>query len=322
MRVKFERRAVSSRLALMSLAPAVLLLAGALACARNARNDIKPHESTAAPAHQPLYNVFDVAPGLISGSAPEGDAGFEELARRGVRTVVSVDGAPPDVAAAHRHGLRYVHLPVGYHGIDRERQLEIARAVRDLPGPVYVHCHHGKHRGPAAAASAAVLLDELTVPQAIALLKKAGTSDHYAGLYECVEAARPASDADLNATPDDFPERAPVPGLVRVMADLDETMDHLGKIRDAGWATPADHPDLAPLAEAGRLENLLRALRYSPEIAARPREFQAMLRTSWDAARVFEDALTVSPPSSLLADRLNAINDSCKACHAQYRDNR
>ena len=88
MRVKFERRAVSSRLALMSLAPAVLLLAGALACARNARNDIKPHESTAAPAHQPLYNVFDVALGAFC-FAPEtivateeGPMQIQELVRR------------------------------------------------------------------------------------------------------------------------------------------------------------------------------------------------------------------------------------------------
>ena len=28
----------------------------------------------------------------------------------------------------------------------------LARAARTLPGPIFVHCHHGMHRGPAAAA--------------------------------------------------------------------------------------------------------------------------------------------------------------------------
>ncbi len=39
-------------------------------------------------------------------------------------------------------------------GISRDQSLTIARAVQDLPGPVFIHCHHGKHRGPTAAVMA------------------------------------------------------------------------------------------------------------------------------------------------------------------------
>ena len=38
----------------------------------------------------------------------------------------------------------------------RQRVEEIATAVQTLPGPIYIHCHHGKHRSPAASAAACV----------------------------------------------------------------------------------------------------------------------------------------------------------------------
>ncbi|MEM6655987.1 MAG: hypothetical protein AAF596_09305, partial [Planctomycetota bacterium] len=76
---------------------------------------------------------------------------MRSLYRQGVRTLVSVDGARPDVALAAEHGLRYVHVPFGYDGIPREARLALTRVARDRQGGVYVHCHHGRHRGPAAA---------------------------------------------------------------------------------------------------------------------------------------------------------------------------
>jgi protein tyrosine phosphatase (PTP) superfamily phosphohydrolase (DUF442 family) len=100
-----------------------------------------------------LHNVFPITDKFYSGSCPEGEAGFGSLRALGVRTVISVDGARPDVELARKHGLRYVHLPIGYDGVPRQQALRIARAVRDLPGPVYLHCHHGKHRGPVTASA-------------------------------------------------------------------------------------------------------------------------------------------------------------------------
>src|SRR5947209_1446199 len=75
-----------------------------------------------------LNNVYRLTDQLFSGSSPEGDEGFRSLRKLGVKTVLSVDGAKPDVARAHAYGLRYVHLPVGYDGISREQALRIARA--------------------------------------------------------------------------------------------------------------------------------------------------------------------------------------------------
>ena len=81
-----------------------------------------------------------------------------------MQTVISVDGAKPDLEAARKHGLRYVHLPHGYDGVPAPRGDELAIALRTLEGPIYVHCHHGKHRSPAAAGVAWVTVMVTGVP--------------------------------------------------------------------------------------------------------------------------------------------------------------
>src|SRR5205823_5218238 len=157
---------------------------------------------------------------------PEGAAGFRSLRELGVKTVISVDGMTPEVELARREGLRYVHLPIGYDGVPREQALRIARAVRDLPGPVYLHCHHGKHRGPAAAAAAALCLDGAMTPeQAVAFLRQAGTDPHYAGLYETVESLRRPTADEWERVPAEFPESAKVSALAEFMVAIDQRWD-------------------------------------------------------------------------------------------------
>src|SRR5947208_13492334 len=61
-----------------------------------------------------IANLFRLGDRVFSGAQPEGPEGFASLRRLGVTTILSVDGARPDVEAARRAGLRYVHLPIGY----------------------------------------------------------------------------------------------------------------------------------------------------------------------------------------------------------------
>ena len=151
----------------------------------------------------------------------------------GVRTIISVDGASPDVARAEARGMRYVHIPITYAEASREQQLEIARAVRDSPGPAFVHCHHGMHRGPAAAASAAVLLGEVTPEEGVAFMKEAGTASSYEGLYACVATASVATSSALD-------ERRRVSvgpqgqGFVAAMIEVDQAFSYLDEIRGGG----------------------------------------------------------------------------------------
>jgi protein tyrosine phosphatase (PTP) superfamily phosphohydrolase (DUF442 family) len=153
------------------------LVVGLAGCVGCSAGETPSRSGTPAPARVEapgLHNVYRLTQGLYS-SSPEGDQGFASLRALGVLTVLSVDGVRPDIERAHKYGLRYVHLPIGYDGMPSQQALRVARAVRDLPGPVHVHCHHGKHRGPAAAAVARLCLDErCTVEDALAWLRRAG----------------------------------------------------------------------------------------------------------------------------------------------------
>lgn len=264
---------------------------------------------------------------VISGGLPEGDAAFKELAQLGVKTVISVDGAKPDVELAKRHGLRYVHLPHGYDGIPESRVQQLAKAVRELEGPIYIHCHHGKHRSPAAASVACVASGLIPKSEAVAVLELAGTNPNYRGLYQSAREAHPLDEALLEALDVEFQEIVDVPPMAEAMVQLGHTHDHLKQIREAGWRTPEDHPDLDAAHEALLLREHFTEMLRTEEVKHQPEDFLAMLRDSEDAAKELEAELErwqkASPGSELpvripqLADR---IAKNCKACHVDYRD--
>jgi len=88
-----------------------------------------------------IHNAVAYHDGFISGSSPDEDAGIDTLAAMGIKTIITVDGAKPDVAKAAARGIRYIHLPFGYNGFDEARKLKLTRATRDAlaQGPVYIH---------------------------------------------------------------------------------------------------------------------------------------------------------------------------------------
>lgn len=274
-----------------------------------------------APANFPgLHNVVAYADGIYSGSFPEGDAGFSSLRALGIRTVISVDGARPDLARAHAAELRYVHLPISYSGVPAERGSAIARALRELPHPIYIHCHHGKHRSAAAAAVAVIALDLATPEECLERMKVSGTSARYTGLFNAVRTAEPMSDADLAAADASFPELWEPQGMVAAMVEAELAFGHLRDIERAGWRTPIESPDLVPAAEAGRLANLLRVLLESDEVKSEPADFLDWLRENADQAQELEDGLAAAAPADRLSSIMKRLDQTCKDCHAKYRD--
>lgn len=286
--------------------------------------------SATSPVDLPgLHNIVAYSPGLYSGAAPEGDRAFETLKSLGVHTVISVDGAAPDVEAARRAGMKYIHLPIGYNGMDRHRTVEIARAVqlaREEAGgadaPVYVHCHHGKHRSAGATGAAAVTLGYITPEEGLARMKVSGTALNYTGLFHCVEVASPASSAELAAAGSEFPEVWRATGLVQTMVEVDEVYDHLKAIERAGWSVPKDHPDLVPAAEAGRLADLFRNVHEESQDKYKSAEFAAWMSHSSGLAGDIERSLAsgASVDAGALSAKFKMLGASCKECHAKYRD--
>ncbi len=272
-----------------------------------------------------LHNVFRLTAKLYSGSSPEGDEGFASLKKLGVKTVISVDGARPDVERAHRFGMRYVHLPIGYDGVPEGQGRRIAKAVCDLPGAVYVHCHHGQHRGPAAAAVAHLCLDETcTVEAALAELRRAGTDPHYAGLYAAPRELRRPTKDELDRVPDDFPEVAEVVGLAQLMVQIDERWDRLKQARAAGWAVPPGHPDVDPPHEALQVVEQFREALRLPESKDRAEDFRHRLTEGRESAERLEAALRSradrGTDAAPVEAAFQAAQAACARCHARYRD--
>ncbi len=98
---------------------------------------------------------------------------------------------PNDLDAAKKYGLRCVHLPHDYDGIPQSRVKELAKAVRDLDGPIHIHGHHGKHRSPAAASVACVATGLVPSSKAVGILELTGTNKNYRGLYQSAREVRP-----------------------------------------------------------------------------------------------------------------------------------
>jgi protein tyrosine phosphatase (PTP) superfamily phosphohydrolase (DUF442 family) len=283
--------------------------------------------STPAPAPRAiafphLENVHEIAPGVLTGAGPRGERSFEELAAQGVRTAISVDGEKRDVDAARKYGLRYIHLPIGYDGVPEERTLELAKALRELPGPVYLHCHHGKHRGPAAAAVACVVAGMLDNDGAIRVMKTMGTGENYIGLWASARKARPADPAALGGLRVEYREAVPVPPIMEAMVALDRAFEGLTHAKKAGWTKPLDHPDIDPPHEALRAREILAEILRTDEFAKRPAEYQSMMKASFAASSALEEALRARPrPSHVALDAaFGRFQKSCADCHKPYRN--
>jgi protein tyrosine phosphatase (PTP) superfamily phosphohydrolase (DUF442 family) len=291
-------------------------------------NKVRPVAMPALAATKPvdypgIHNAVTYVDGYISGSMPEGDAGFDTLAGMGIRTIISVDGAEPEVSRAEARGIRYIHLPIGYNGFDDARRLELVRATRDAlaQGPVYIHCHHGKHRSAGAAASVAVALGLANPQSMLERMKVSGTAAGYTGLWACARNATVLSKQAIDAVPGTFASVSKPSGFVQAMVDMDVVMEHLTAIEKAGWKVPADHPDLVPAAEAGRLADLLRNSAEGGRAKSQPAEFAELLRRNAREAQAIEDMLAAGQKDvAKLSAGLKLVAATCKDCHVTYRD--
>lgn len=269
-----------------------------------------------AVADEHLHHLITTGGRIWSGAVPEGDAAFAALTERGIRTVVCVDGARPDVEAAERHGLRYIHVPIGYDGIDAPAAMQIAAVMERTDGPVYFHCHHGKHRGPAAAALALRIETGCSVEAAYALMELADTDPIYEGLWRDVAGPLPYLDP---AAPPILRPVAEVADFTAAMAQLDRDWDRVKALRTAGWRAPADHPDLAPAKEARILAETLAAARaLAPEGLAAEEAFARRIRAAGDDALALATALERGDAQAADAS-YERLKRGCLGCHDEYR---
>jgi len=208
-----------------------------------------------------------------------------------------------------------VHIPLGYDGISEKSGAALARVVQDCDGPIYFHCHHGQHRGPAAAAVACIASGSADNKSALEILERAGTSQDYAGLWRDVAAySPPPPDARLP----ELHEVAEVTSLAAAMANIDRRIDLLKFCRDAGWSVPSQHPDVVPAQEALLIKEALhesaRHLGNNDD-----EQFRKWLTESESCAQALETALRAAGHNDATR-AFQKMEQSCKQCHAKYRN--
>ncbi len=267
-----------------------------------------------------LHNLMQLSDDVFSGSEPVGDEAFTSLQTLGVQTIVSVDGATPDIDMARKYGIRYVHIPFGYDTIPLTVQLSLTRAARQSKTPLYIHCHHGKHRGPAAAAIVCRAKGLVDSAGALKNMENAGTSRDYKGLWRDVEHySVPSDETELPQ----LVEVAKVESLPAAMARIDRNFDHLKLCAAADWQAPADHPDLSASQEALQLKESLheasRRLSETAHAAEYDATFRKWLTESDSSAQMLHASIQANDHTRATAIFLS-LQRSCKQCHASYRD--
>ncbi len=269
-----------------------------------------------------LHNVYTLSANIISGSEPLGEDAFAELETMGVKTIISVDGKTPNAELAAKHGMRYVHAPIRYNGLEQEEVSRLAKTYRELEGPFFVHCFHGKHRGPAAAAVGRVVLDGVDRERALAEMRQwSGTSKSYKGLYSAIASMPFPSAAESAAFDWDFPEARPMEGFRQAMVEIPRLHDNIELMADNDWIVDPQHPDLDALNEATSLLSIFRQANKLQEVAERPAEFRRLMDKSVEENELLVQALTAGDqPTALKA--FESLQASCKSCHKLYRNDR
>lgn len=197
-----------------------------------------------------LHNVFAIGERLMSGSEPTTEADFAALKEQGIETIVSVDATMPQVELAERVGLRYIHVPIGYDQVDPHAVGCLTRISKEIDGRIYLHCHHGKHRGPAAAAVLARILGTLDADSARGFLNAAGTDQDYRGLWRSVEHLQlPAENAELPP----LVSQSEVDPLSDAMSRLEHALTDLAELVREDAKAVSEEPET--LASADLREN-------------------------------------------------------------------
>ncbi|MDF1808280.1 MAG: hypothetical protein P1U42_01140 [Phycisphaerales bacterium] len=263
----------------------------------------------------PIENLYQLQEGFYSGGEPKNRAAYEQLASLGIRTVISVDAVAPDASLAGEYNIRVIHLPTSYDGINESRVKELAFAIQSTFKPIYVHCHHGKHRGPAALCAGAIATGYIDQDKAQSFMTKAGTSKHYPGLWDSVKQTRKLD----SIKPVTLTEKAHLEGFAESMAEIDRANEQLWLCIENKLRAPEDHPDLSASSLAGQIHDMLRSLTHDETTQTEGFLFEEYLKDSIVLASQVEQSITNQDPDGALIS-MEKLTESCVECHSRFRD--
>ncbi len=273
-----------------------------------------------------LHNVFALSESIISGGEPHDRESLVAIAAMGVRTILSVDGKTPDAEGAAELGMRYVHVPIQYRGINPDELLKISKTFREAEGPFYVHCFHGQHRGPAAAAIGRLVLDAVPREQALAEMRQwCGTSEKYEGLYRTVATADIPSAQQTGALDWGLAAAQEFDGVRELMVRIARHFDNVAGMAKRDWTVNPDHPDVDPANEAAILRGLFVQARELPEVNEAATDYQSWIEDAIQSSATLREAYSARRASpdddqGASAAAFSALKASCTSCHSAYRN--
>lgn len=276
-----------------------------------------------------IHNVFQLSENIVSGGEPESAEALAALASMGIKTILSVDGKVPDAATAAELGMRYVHIPIQYSGIDELELVQIAKTFRELEGPFFVHCFHGKHRGPAAAAVGRLTLDGIPREHAVAEMHQwCGTSLTYDGLFKTIgQGAMPGWKASGELA-FDFPASHAFDGFRGTMVPMARHWDEIKFARKRKWALNPNKPDIVPAQEALQLSQIFEQCLEQTDLPADTEQVRGWLEDgkqgTGDLARLLTGQKELEAQGvdwkPQAEDAYRLVAKSCKQCHLEYRN--
>jgi tyrosine-protein phosphatase SIW14 len=154
------------------------LLLALLLCAWTARAGEAPNarpSNWATPVTgTTVANLYRVESGLYRGAQPNA-AGFQELARLGVRTVLDLAGGDGDGPLAGDESLKLFHVPMSAWGLHDDLVLEALRIMTEPENrPLMVHCRHGADRTGAMVALYRVVVQGWSKEKAVREMDNGG----------------------------------------------------------------------------------------------------------------------------------------------------
>ncbi|MBI1381993.1 MAG: hypothetical protein GC161_13010 [Planctomycetaceae bacterium] len=276
--------------------------------------------------HGSLHNVFRLSENIVSGSEPHDADALRQLKEWGIRTIISVDGSEPMAEEAAALGMRYVHVPIQYKGITSDEKMRIAKTFRELEGPFYVHCFHGKHRGPAAAAVGRVVLDGIGRDRAVAEMRQyCGTAKSYEGLYQAIALQDLPDSAASAAYEFGFDPVSRPKGIVGTMVHISRAHDHLVDLAARDFAADPLHPDVDALNEAKKLLTNFRSSMMLEDIKTGPSDQVEWFHSSIsDSERLVAALEKFRAGNQAAKDEAKAafasVKKTCATCHDSYRN--
>lgn len=271
---------------------------------------LEAQDETSKPEPPMVYR--EVSDTISFGSEPTGIRHLRSLHARGVRVIVSVDSARPHVEDAKSLGLRVVHIPTQYSGFSTESLGGLVRIGRETNEKVYVHCHHGKHRGPTAAMIIALSKGILNTEKALSIMADAGTGKEYKGLWEAVRKFNPAD--DFLPLPNFFEEQ-PADLVAEQMLIADESLEFLKLyVKSSSGQEKREQASHKLLLLR---ESFAESQRFSDPDA---KDLNDRYANIWQHVESMRESLDGNRDINL-SKQVERLEASCKSCHEEHRNN-